>query len=65
MITPLPHMFVITDLAVDMTNFYNQYKSIEPLKRKNPPSPPGKEIVQSKEDRNKLVGMYECILCLL
>lgn len=63
-ITPLPHMFVIKDLIVDMTNFYNQYKSIEPwLKRKNPPSEPGKEILQSKKDRAKLDGMYECILC--
>ncbi|KAK4754863.1 hypothetical protein SAY87_008620 [Trapa incisa] len=63
-ITPLPHMFVIKDLVVDMTNFYNQYKSIEPwLKRKNPPQVPGKEILQSKKDRAKLDGMYECILC--
>ncbi|XP_058095222.1 succinate dehydrogenase [ubiquinone] iron-sulfur subunit 2, mitochondrial-like isoform X2 [Magnolia sinica] len=64
MITPLPHMFVIKDLVVDMTNFYNQYKSIEPwLKRKSPPPAPGKEIPQSKADRAKLDGMYECILC--
>ncbi|CAI0457184.1 unnamed protein product [Linum tenue] len=64
MITPLPHMFVIKDLVVDMTNFYNQYKSIEPwLKRKSPPENPGKEILQSKKDRAKLDGMYECILC--
>ncbi|XP_019059281.1 PREDICTED: succinate dehydrogenase [ubiquinone] iron-sulfur subunit 2, mitochondrial isoform X1 [Tarenaya hassleriana] len=63
-ITPLPHMFVIKDLVVDMTNFYNQYKSIEPwLKRKSPPEVPGKEILQSKKDRAKLDGMYECILC--
>lgn len=62
-ITPLPHMFVVKDLVVDMTNFYNQYKSIEPwLKRKTPPSD-GKEILQSKKDRAKLDGMYECILC--
>ncbi|OMO95001.1 hypothetical protein CCACVL1_05645 [Corchorus capsularis] len=63
-ITPLPHMFVIKDLVVDMTNFYNQYKSIEPwLKRKSPPPTAGKEIPQSKKDRAKLDGMYECILC--
>lgn len=63
-ITPLPHMFVVKDLVVDMTNFYNQYKSIEPwLKRKNPGPNPGKEIPQSKADRAKLDGMYECILC--
>lgn len=66
MITPLPHMFVIKDLVVDMTNFYNQYKSIEPwLKRKSAPEKgwEGKEIFQSKKDREKLDGMYECILC--
>uniref|UniRef100_UPI001CB91227 succinate dehydrogenase [ubiquinone] iron-sulfur subunit 2, mitochondrial-like n=1 Tax=Erigeron canadensis TaxID=72917 RepID=UPI001CB91227 len=64
MVTPLPHMFVIKDLVVDMTNFYNQYKSIEPwLKRKNGGSEGGKEIIQSKKDRAKLDGMYECILC--
>ncbi|XP_009598927.1 succinate dehydrogenase [ubiquinone] iron-sulfur subunit 2, mitochondrial-like [Nicotiana tabacum] len=63
-ITPLPHMFVIKDLVVDMTNFYNQYKSIEPwLKRKTESPTPGKEIPQSKNDRAKLDGMYECILC--
>ncbi|KAK9104246.1 hypothetical protein Scep_021090 [Stephania cephalantha] len=63
-ITPLPHMFVIKDLVVDMTNFYNQYKSIEPwLKRKSAAPVPGKEIPQSKKDREKLDGMYECILC--
>ncbi|PHT48410.1 Succinate dehydrogenase [ubiquinone] iron-sulfur subunit 1, mitochondrial [Capsicum baccatum] len=44
-ITPLPHMFMIKDMVVDMTNFYNQYKSIEPwLKRKTPGPTPGKEI---------------------
>lgn len=64
MITPLPHMFVVKDLVVDMTNFYNQYKSIEPwLKRKTPGPTPGKEIPQTKADRAKLDGMYECILC--
>uniref|UniRef100_A0A0D3GVU7 Succinate dehydrogenase [ubiquinone] iron-sulfur subunit, mitochondrial n=1 Tax=Oryza barthii TaxID=65489 RepID=A0A0D3GVU7_9ORYZ len=63
-ISPLPHMFVIKDLVVDMTNFYNQYKSVEPwLKRKDAPPQPGKEIPQTKADRAKLDGMYECILC--
>jgi succinate dehydrogenase (ubiquinone) iron-sulfur subunit len=62
-ITPLPHMYVIKDLVVDMTQFYSQYKSIEPwLKTKNP-SPGGKEHLQTKKDRKKLDGMYECILC--
>eukprot|EP00271_Cylindrocystis_brebissonii_P012968 TRINITY_DN32498_c0_g1_i1.p1 TRINITY_DN32498_c0_g1~~TRINITY_DN32498_c0_g1_i1.p1 ORF type:complete len:291 (+),score=21.25 TRINITY_DN32498_c0_g1_i1:197-1069(+) len=62
-ITPLPHMFVIKDLVVDMTNFYQQYKSIEPwLKTKTAP-PDGREYLQTKEDRKALDGMYECILC--
>jgi len=61
---PLPHMYVLKDLVPDMTNFYDQYKSIEPwLKRKSDKAPGQKENLQSKEDRKKLDGMYECILC--
>ncbi|KAM0956631.1 hypothetical protein ACFX2A_025378 [Malus domestica] len=65
MIMPLPYMFVIKDLLVDMMNFYNQYKSIKSwLKRKSPTTKlDGKEIKQSKMDRAKLDRMYECILC--
>eukprot|EP00899_Mesostigma_viride_P012263 jgi/Mesvir1/21037/Mv08085-RA.1 len=66
-VTPLPHMFVIKDLVVDMTNFYAQYKSIEPWLKLKPGSDKSaggtKEIYQSKEDRAKLDGLYECILC--
>ncbi|MQM14300.1 hypothetical protein Taro_047230 [Colocasia esculenta] len=63
MITPLPHMFVIKDLVVDLTNFYQQYKSIEPwLKTKRKPED-GREYRQSLADRKKLDGLYECILC--
>lgn len=63
-ITPLGHMFVLRDLIVDMTNFYTQYKSIDPyLKRKTPKENPNKEYLQSPEDRKKLDGMYECVLC--
>ncbi|XP_022942066.1 succinate dehydrogenase [ubiquinone] iron-sulfur subunit 3, mitochondrial [Cucurbita moschata] len=62
-ITPLPHMFVIKDLAVDLTNFYQQYKSIEPwLKTKRLPKD-GREFRQSPAERRKLDGLYECILC--
>ncbi|KAK9670456.1 hypothetical protein RND81_13G203200 [Saponaria officinalis] len=62
-ITPLPHMFVIKDLVVDLTNFYQQYKSIEPwLKTKKKPTD-GREYRQSPEERKKLDGLYECILC--
>ena len=63
-VTPLPHMFVVKDLVVDMSNFYAQYKSIEPwLKLKDEKEFGVKERYQSKEDRNKLDEMYECILC--
>ena len=59
---PLPHMPVVKDLVPDMTNFYAQYASIEPwLKTKTPT--PEKEWKQSHEDRLKLDGLYECILC--
>lgn len=62
-ITPLPHMYVIKDLVVDMTQFYAQYKSIEPWLKTKKPAPVGKENLQTKADREKLDGMYECILC--
>lgn len=63
-IQPLPHTYVVKDLIPDLTNFYNQYKSIEPwLKRTTPKNPGQKEFLQSKDDRLKLDGMYECILC--
>ena len=64
-INPLPHMYVIKDLVPDMSNFYEQYRSIEPyLKRKTPnPNGTNKEYYQSVKDRQKLDGMYECILC--
>jgi len=63
-IAPLPHMFVVRDLVVDMANFYAQYKSIDPfLKTKSDPPADGKERLQTKEDRAKLDGLYECILC--
>ncbi|KAI7741836.1 hypothetical protein M8C21_003269 [Ambrosia artemisiifolia] len=60
MITPLPHMFVIKDLVVDMTNFYNQYKSIEPWLKRKSPQTDGKEILQTKKDRAKLDGITSC-----
>merc|ERR1712224_407216 len=63
-VQPLPHSYVVKDLVLDLTNFYNQYKSIEPwLKRKEPKEVGQKEYYQSREDRLKLDGMYECILC--
>lgn len=63
-ITPLGHMFVLKDLVVDMTTFFSQYKVIEPyLKRKTPKEDLNKEYYQSKADRMKLDGLYECVLC--
>lgn len=63
-IHPLPNLYVIKDLVPDLTHFYNQYKSIDPwLKRKTPKEKGQKEYLQSIEDRKKLDGLYECILC--
>src|SRR3984957_17088748 len=61
-IYPLPHMPVVKDLVPDLTNFYAQYSSIEPyLQTKS--AEPEKEWIQTPEDRAKLDGLYECILC--
>jgi len=63
-IYPLPHLPVVRDLVPDLTNFYKQYASIQPwLVPKQAKTDDGKEFLQSKEDRAKLDGMYECILC--
>ncbi|KAF6721878.1 Succinate dehydrogenase [ubiquinone] iron-sulfur subunit, mitochondrial [Oryzias melastigma] len=63
-IYPLPHMYVVKDLVPDMSNFYAQYKSIEPYLKKKDESQEGKtQYFQSVEDRQKLDGLYECILC--
>ena len=63
-IYPLPHMYVIKDLVPDMGNFYEQYRSIEPWLQPGAPKQEGQaEFLQSKENRAKLDGMYECILC--
>ncbi|RDW68587.1 succinate dehydrogenase [ubiquinone] iron-sulfur subunit [Coleophoma crateriformis] len=62
-IYPLPHTYVVKDIVPDLTQFYKQYKSIKPYLRRDTPSPNGKEYLQSKEERKKLDGLYECILC--
>jgi len=62
-IYPLPHQPVIKDLVSDLTNFYAQYASVEPWMKTDAPVSPDKERLQSKEDREKLNGLYECILC--
>ena len=60
---PLPHMEVIKDLVPDLTHAYAQYASIEPWIKSETPPPPDQERLQSPEERAKLDGLYECILC--
>ncbi|QKX17638.1 succinate dehydrogenase iron-sulfur subunit [Microbulbifer sp. YPW1] len=59
---PLPGLPVIRDLVVDMEQFYTQYKKIEPYLQNSSPAP-AIERLQSPEERAKLDGLYECILC--
>jgi succinate dehydrogenase / fumarate reductase iron-sulfur subunit len=61
-IRPLPGLPVVRDLAVDMEMFYNQYKKIKPYLLNDTPAP-AIERLQTPEDRAKLDGLYECILC--
>ncbi len=62
-IYPLPHMPVVKDLVADLTHFYNQYRSIKPWLQAPEPLDSHQERLQSPEDRAKLDGLYECILC--
>ncbi|MGH8191514.1 MAG: succinate dehydrogenase iron-sulfur subunit, partial [Rhodanobacteraceae bacterium] len=59
---PLPHMPVVKDLVPDLTHFYAQYGSIKPWLQTQS-APGARERLQSPEDRKKLDGLYECILC--
>jgi len=59
---PLPGLPVIRDLIVDMTQFYQQYEKAKPYLQNDEPAP-ATERLQSPEDRAKLDGLYECILC--
>jgi len=59
---PLPHLSVVKDLVPDLNNFYAQHRSIEPW-LKTTTAAPEDEWRQSHEDRKKLDGLYECILC--
>jgi succinate dehydrogenase / fumarate reductase iron-sulfur subunit len=59
---PLPGLPVIRDLVVDLTQFYNQYRTVKPwLINKDPE--PEIERLQSPEERARLDGLYECVLC--
>jgi len=63
-IYPLPHMYVVKDLVPDMNNFYQQYRSIQPwLQAEEVKSEVPQQNLQSVDDRAKLDGLYECILC--
>lgn len=62
-IYPLPHMSVVKDLVPDLNHIYAQYASVKPWMQADTPPPSGKERLQSPEDREKLDGLYECILC--
>jgi succinate dehydrogenase / fumarate reductase, iron-sulfur subunit len=59
---PLPHMEVVKDLVPDMSVFYAQYASIEPWLQTQTPAPE-REWRQGHDERGKLDGLYECILC--
>lgn len=61
-IRPMPGLPIIRDLVVDMTQFFDQYNSVKPYLI-NQEIPPKKERLQSPEERKKLDGLYECILC--
>jgi succinate dehydrogenase / fumarate reductase iron-sulfur subunit len=61
-IRPLPGFPIVRDLVVDMTEFYKQYEKVQPYLQ-NENSDPARERLQSPEDRAKLEGLYECILC--
>lgn len=61
-IRPLPGLPIIRDLVVDLAIFYKQYEKVQPYLQNNTPAP-GIERLQTPEDREKLDGLYECILC--
>ena len=61
-VRPLPGLPVVRDLVVDMGVFYKQYQRIKPYLQNSTPAG-GRERLQTPEDRAKLDGLYECILC--
>lgn len=61
-VRPLPGMPVVRDLVVDMSRFYHHYKAVEPYLTVHDPEPET-EYLQSPEQRERLDGLYECILC--
>ena len=61
-VAPLPHQPVVKDLVTDLSLFYAQYDSIQPWLQSDD-ADPEKERLQTPQDREKLDGLYECILC--
>ncbi|RMH52618.1 MAG: succinate dehydrogenase iron-sulfur subunit [Zetaproteobacteria bacterium] len=59
---PLPGLPVIRDLVVDTRHFFEQYRQVKPWLRNDHPTPEH-ERLQSPEERARLDGKYECILC--
>ena len=62
-IYPLPHMEVVKDLVPDLTHIFAQYASVKPWLQTDTPAPPNQERLQSREDRAKLDGLWECVMC--
>jgi len=62
-IYPLPHMRVVKDLVPDLTHIFAQYRSIRPWLQTETPPPPDREQAQSVAEREKLDGLWECVLC--
>lgn len=62
-IYPLPHQPVVKDLVSDLSNFYAQHASIEPWMKVKSPTSPDRERLQSVAEREKLDGLYECVMC--
>jgi succinate dehydrogenase / fumarate reductase iron-sulfur subunit len=62
-IYPLPHMPVVKDLVPDLSHVYAQYESVKPWLQTDSPPPPDRERPQSEDERAKLDGLWECILC--
>ncbi len=62
-IRPLPGLPVVRDLVVDMTQFYDNYERIKPYLINDSKIPPAREFLQSPEERARIDGLYECILC--
>src|SRR6202046_2726346 len=62
-IYPLPHMPVVKDLVPDLSHVYAQYESVKPWLQADSPPPPDKERPQSEDERARLDGLWECILC--